>query len=388
MDNISTDFDYLLVGGGLQNGLIALALRHFQPQATVCLVERGRHLGGNHTWCFHADDVEGEAEAVVSPLVVSRWPGYRVWFPRRQRDLDAPYHMVTSARFDRVVTDALAASPGCEVLTGATAVHLAANGVTLADGRTLSAGAVIDARGPERTAIDDTRCGYQKFVGLEVRTARPHGLDRPILMDARVAQIDGFRFVYVLPLADDVLLIEDTRFSDGPELDAVALRLGVEQYAQEAGFEVAQVLRVERGVLPWPWAGDVLVPDDDEPLVAGFQGGWFHPVTGYSFPVALRFALHVAGTPMAELRGSGLARLVRAQRRQLGLAHGLNKMLFKWFAPHDRIHVLERFYGLPEPLIRRFYAMRSTEIDRARIFIGRPPRGMSYRAALLGRSIK
>ena len=47
------------------------------------------------------------------------------------------------------------------------------------------------------------RAGYQKFVGLEIRTPQPHGMVRPLLMDARVAQIDGFRFVYVLPLAPD-----------------------------------------------------------------------------------------------------------------------------------------------------------------------------------------
>ena len=116
--------------------------------------------------------------------------------------------------------------------------------------------------------------------------------------------------------------------------------------------------------------------------------GGFHPVTGYSFPVALRLAMHVAKTGAEDLRGRGLRKLAREQRRQLGLAHRLNKMLFCWFAPHDRIHVLERFYGLSEPLIRRFYAMRTTEIDRARIFIGRPPRGMSYRAALFGRSVQ
>jgi len=35
--------------------------------------------------------------------------------------------------------------------------------------------------------------------------------------------------------------------------------------------------------------------------------------------------------------------------------------------------VLERFYRLPEPLIGRFYAGRSTFRDKARILAGRPP---------------
>jgi lycopene beta-cyclase len=35
--------------------------------------------------------------------------------------------------------------------------------------------------------------------------------------------------------------------------------------------------------------------------------------------------------------------------------------------------VFARFYRLPEPLIERFYAGRSTFGDRARILCGRPP---------------
>ena len=48
-------------------------------------------------------------------------------------------------------------------------------------------------------------------------------------------------------------------------------------------------------------------------------------------------------------------------------------MLFKAADPPERYRVLERFYRLPEPLIGRFYAGRSTFTDRARILAGRPP---------------
>ena len=46
--------------------------------------------------------------------------------------------------------------------------------------------------------------------------------------------------------------------------------------------------------------------------------------------------------------------------------------------------MLARFYRLPEAVIRRFYALELTAMDRARILVGRPPRGMSLRAALGG----
>ena len=48
-------------------------------------------------------------------------------------------------------------------------------------------------------------------------------------------------------------------------------------------------------------------------------------------------------------------------------------MLFRAAIPEQRYKVLERFYRLPQPLIERFYAARSTGVDKARILTGRPP---------------
>ena len=63
------EFDYALVGGGLQNALIALALAQRDRPPRVVLVERGQRLGGNHTWCFHQDDVPPAARSFVAELV-------------------------------------------------------------------------------------------------------------------------------------------------------------------------------------------------------------------------------------------------------------------------------------------------------------------------------
>ncbi|MCB9562584.1 MAG: lycopene beta-cyclase CrtY [Kofleriaceae bacterium] len=375
------DFDYALVGAGLHNGLIALALRVHQPGARVAVVERGPRPGGNHTWCFHAGDLDDAARAWIDPLVVARWPGYDVAFPAHRRRLDAVYACVSSERLAARLTEALDA-PGCALWTGAVATEVAADRVTVraADGgvHEVRATVVIDARGPDHGA--PTACGWQKFLGQELRLAAPHGLDRPVLMDATVDQLDGFRFVYVLPLAPDRLLVEDTYFSDGSMIDAAALRARVAAYVADRGWSVVAVEREETGILPLPWRA--AAPTATAPLRAGYAGGWFHPVTGYSFPMAARVAGHVAATPAAALFGPGLTRLAAAHGDQLGFALRLNKMLFRWFPPARRYHVLERFYRLPEPLIRRFYALELTALDRARILVGRPPRGLSLRAAL------
>ena len=89
-----SEFDYILVGGGLQNGLIAAAIRERQSAARIALIERGDRLGGNHTWCFHRTDVDDGARDWLEPFVSHRWPGYRVLFPHRTRTIDEEYAAV------------------------------------------------------------------------------------------------------------------------------------------------------------------------------------------------------------------------------------------------------------------------------------------------------
>jgi lycopene beta-cyclase len=372
-------YDYVLVGGGLQNGLLVLAILAVRPDARIALVERSLALGGNHTWCFHAGDLPEAAADVVAPLIAHRWPGYQVAFPGHRRDVASPYAAVTSQRFDRVLRERTSAADGVDLYLGCEAKTIGAHEVELADGRRLAGRLVVDARGPQRSESSSAQ-GYQKFVGLELRLRRPHGRAVPMLMDATVPQIEGFRFVYVLPLAADRLLVEDTYVTDTPLLDRKVVADRALGYAEAQGWQVEEIEREEFGVLPLPWKGQQRATLHG-PLLAGYRGGWFHPVTGYSFPIALRLALAVARAPLTD-PFAALAELARRQRAQRSYGHLLNRMFFQWFAPAQRYHVLERFYRLPEPTIRRFYAATLSVGDRVRILVGRPPRGLSLRRVL------
>jgi lycopene beta-cyclase len=371
--------DYLLIGGGLQNALIALAVLTRQPEARVCLVERGAALGGNHLWCFHGFDLSELGQALVAPLVVRRWDGYSVRFPNFERHLDTPYAAVSSERVARYVADVFARKPRSRLVMGRGAERVEANQATLSDGETLHARIVIDARGPEALAPEGV-AGYQKFVGLELELEVPTELREPILMDASVRQDDGFRFVYTLPLGPSRVLVEDTYFADGPALDRELLRTRALAYAQALGLKVGSIVREEFGVLPLPAAA--AATRAESPFRAGYAGGWFHPTTGYSFPIAVRLALHVANTSPETLFDASFGALAREHARQQRYACLLNRLLFRAVPPEARRNVFERFYQLPEASIARFYALSTTAIDRARILCGRPPRGLSLSRAL------
>jgi lycopene beta-cyclase len=376
---VTAAFDYVLVGGGLQNALLALALRARQPAARIALVERGATLGGNHTWSFHEGDVPEGAREWVDPLVAHRWPSYEVRFAGLERTLRHAYATIPSARVDQAVRERLEGAKGCVVITGTAAAEIGPRVVRLSDGRELEGRLVVDARGPGRRTGGGA--GFQKFVGVELRLDRKAAPPRPVVMDATVPQDDGFRFVYVLPLAEDRVLVEDTYFSDTDTLDRGALRARALAYAHEKGLGPFEVVREEEGVLPLPWTGPLPRPRGS-PLVAGYAGGFFHPVTGYSLPVAARLAALLASLPPERAVGPELLAFTRRHRAQARFAHLLNWLMFRAYPPGSRWHVLERFYReMPEGTIRRFYALEMTVWDRARLVLGRPPRGFSFRLA-------
>jgi lycopene beta-cyclase len=370
-----SQFDVVLVGGGLQNGLIALRALHTAAPVRIAIIEAEQRLGGNHTWCVHARDVPQESRAWFEPLVVCRWPDYDVRFPGLARTLHSSYSVVSSDRFASVVSIAIARSAGSALFTGRRALRVSADAVELDDGRILSGKLVVDARGPDPASVGSAT-GFQKFVGRELRMERAHGLQRPLLMDALCAQEGGFRFFYVLPLAADRLLVEETRFSRSAALDMAQGRAAVDRYAAQFG-RVLECVREESGVLPMPWSGALPAQRAGSALAAGYRGGYFHPATGYSLPAALRLAEIIGAEPTQPPTGQRWQEFQRRHRAQVVYAQQLNRLLFSAFADVDMWRVFARFYRLREDLIERFYAMSLSVPDRARVLLGRPPSGFS-----------
>jgi len=160
-------------------------------------------------------------------------------------------------------------------------------------------------------------------------------------MDVPTDQAAGFEFLYELPLGPHRVLLEYTRFHELPGCDEsraaelIALRLA------EAGAETADLIRTERGCLPMPYAWADSRPGSS--LAGGYAGGWYHAATGYSMPLAVRFAELVA-----RARPDRIAAVVAAaaaeDRLRRGFARFLNRLLFCLVRPEDRWKIFQRFY--------------------------------------------
>ncbi|MBS0412396.1 MAG: lycopene beta-cyclase CrtY [Proteobacteria bacterium] len=372
MNAAQTRADVVLAGGGLANSLIAMRLKALRPGLRVVMLEREATIGGQHTWCHFATDVSPAIGDWLRPLFVAEWAGYDIRFPAHRRSLTTAYRAISSERLHQVVAPLMDE----DAWLGVDIAEVTPDAVRLKDGRALSAPLVIDGRGPRRSP--DLALGWQKFIGREVRLAAPHGLTRPIVMDATVPQLDGYRFLYVLPLGPDRLLIEDTRYSDGPALDRAAIGREIDAYAAQNGWTVAEVEREEEGVLPIALAGHIdaywaaATPGVPE---VGLRSALFQPTTGYSLPDAARMAEAVAAAP--DLTSAAIRKMTEAVSKAAWTRRGyyrlLNRMMFRACEPNQRYRVLERFYRLPQPLVERFYAGDATMGDKIRILTGKPP---------------
>ena len=369
--------DVALLGAGLHNSLICLALRSEHPELRLLVLEASARPLGEQIWSCHACELASGVPAWLEPAIAARWDGCELRFPGLSRRLGGEYLSLRAAGLRERLGRSLA-DPN-DLVCNARVEAVGGDRIRLSDGREFRARHIIDGRGSDASL--GQAAGFQKFLGQEWRCTRPHGLQRPLLMDATVAQLDGYRFLYVLPLEPDLLLVEDTSFADGPELEPDLLRARIEDYARSQGWSIASVEREERGILPMPWRGLPRAVQDGT-LRSGFRGGWFHPATGYSLAVGIRLAQTIAADPSSLRDLRALTRLGDAHRRAARFTLLLNELQFRWYAPAKRRAIYERFFGLPDDLIRRFFALRSTRRDQARILCGRPPRGLSLRRRL------
>ncbi|MEP3654984.1 MAG: lycopene beta-cyclase CrtY [Litorimonas sp.] len=376
--------DMIIVGAGLSGLLTAWRCLDVNSDLQIKVIEASGKIAGDHTWSFNLTDVAEELRDWVDPFIAYRWDSYDVKFPKRKRTLDITYCTGNSETLRACVQPHIE-SGRLTVELNTSVESLGLDHVVLKTGEQLEATCVLDARGFKPN--DDVYLGYQKFVGHVIKTQKPHGVKRPIIMDATVPQLGGYRFVYCLPYSETELLVEDTYYTDGPELRSQEVDARIGDYIRANITEDAyETVRREKGVLPITLADNIHSHAYLNTLPKiGIRGGFYHAVTGYSLPNALKLADEICREIEVE-QGMGYDEGIfasemnfavglqkKAHQSQERFLRLLNRMLFRAAKPDERYSVLQRFYGLNQGLIERFYAGTLTWRDKARILIGKPP---------------
>ncbi|MEJ6595862.1 lycopene beta-cyclase CrtY [Parasphingorhabdus sp.] len=379
----SNQYDLAIAGGGLAGGLVALALAKLRPGLDIILIEAEEHFGGNHIWSFFESDVEPEHRWLVDPLISRQWDSYDVHFPKYSRSLSNGYCSIESKNLDRLLRKYL---PPEALKTGQKAKRVEKGLVQLADGAEIAAQAVLDVRGSGDVSALDV--GWQKFCGQMLKLKKPHGLERPVIMDATVEQIDGYRFIYCLPFSDTEIFVEDTYYADTSALDSATSHGRIAEYAAAQGWAIESVVSEEKGQLPVIYGGDFKSfwkANIGVDARAGARAALIQPITSYSLPMAVKTAIMIAEMP--EISQQKLDKMLR----NLAQKHWKNgkfyrmlcAFLFLGAEPDKRYKTLEHTYTKDEKLLARFYAGKSTRMDQANLLTGRPPIPISRAIPLL-----
>lgn len=364
----------LILGGGLSGCLIAYKLALLEHPPDFLLLEAGTELCGNHTWSFHDSDVPEQLMRDLRPLISKSWDSQEVRFKNYQRIFNTGYHSIISSEFSAKVLRTVSAE---RILLGKRVKSVEAGRVILEDGQELKAEIILDARGAG--ASDFQQPGFQKFYGMDLELEAPHQLKRPVIMDADCDQKESYRFFYLLPWSATSLLIEDTRYSNSPEIEGDEFETEIYQYCAKMKWRIKKVSRIEKAALPIPLHPMKFQMQEDLAISVGVRGGYFHLTTGYSLPQALEVAEIISNefkkNPdltqfFLHSRLRSFYKQGESQSRFFGL---LNRMLFLAAIPEERWRIFSRFYRFQEQLIFRFYRGKLKKRHQLRILVGRPP---------------
>lgn len=384
--------DVIIAGGGLSGGLLALRLALANPNLRILLLERQNTLGGNHTWGFQT---AGETEPWLSPVMTKSWESFDVRFPKTDKTIALRHSVIRSADFHTGLTGVL----GDGVRLGCTVSKISDNEVETSTGQFLRAPLVVDATGIHRDQIQKNRffdapCGWMKYIGFDLNLNKPHGLKLPVLMDARVPQMDGFRYFSITPIDDLNLFVQECYLSSNPDLSFERISRSILAYGERNGWSVQSLsnplIRKEQAAIPLPlqtFPADQLrqvskwMPVEGEdfvdrtPLQISGAQGWYHSSLGQAVSDATRVAEFIATRP--RLRTGSVRAELRHFRKewvdQQRFYRTFNRLVFQAVEPSLRHIAFDRLMGLKEDIIGRFQSGTSTKADAAKILGLKPP---------------
>lgn len=356
----------VIAGGGLAGALAALAMARHRPDVPLMIVEEGETFGGEGVRSFTDAELGREGAELIGPLAIERWPGFYVAFPGFSRNLKIEYGGFGAVDLHRALVEAL--DPR-QYRLGVKVVAVREDALVLDGGEEIKAQGAIDARGA--TSLSTLDLLYEARLEREYRFKAPHRVDRPVLIDATVAQTDGLRFVQCLPLSEDRLIVADVTISDralpdadaGARLDAYVAARGWQPKGKSGGERVS--------ARPLPAGGDFAAfwrQSGARVAKLGLRGGFIHPVTGRTLGDAVATALLLAR--QRDFSGAALHDLFEAEAKQVWKKRELLRALAAALAaarPEQGRALLARLYGLSPGTIARFHADRLGLIDRMRI---------------------
>ncbi|MFC3449201.1 lycopene cyclase family protein [Amycolatopsis speibonae] len=334
--------DVVIAGGGPAGRALARACAR-RGLATV-LIDPAPGRRWRATYGLWADELPALPESAIACA-----PSTALAFGTRQHVLDRQYLVIDNAGL-RAWLDG-----GYDVVAGTVAgVDHGRRGssVRLEDGRVLAAGLYVDASGARPRGNRYEQTAFGAVLPAEDALRLVDSPDTAVFMDWRGSE-QGF--LYVLPLGDGTVLVEETSLARKPGLPLELLAARLRARLTAAGLTAHGREERVRIVLDLP------VPRRGRTVPFGAAAGLVHPATGYSVATSVRLADPVADA-VAQAWDRGPAEAASAAHRALWPAsartvhelrrHGLRALCGM---PSEAVPVFfDLFFTLPTGLQRAF----------------------------------
>lgn len=265
------DLDIAIIGGGSAG--ISLASQLDGPNTRV--FEPCTPAERDVSWSLWATEAQ---MTELAPAIVGSWDQWRIVDSQSEvihQTAEYRYTSLSSAQYLSYCEGRLADSVQLVRASAENITAQGAGGCFTASGQQYRAKKIYDNRPP--TMAQNGL--IQHFLGVEIHTKNP--ITEPeiaTLMDFRVDQSRGLHFIYMLPFADNRLLIESTMISTSVE-DKQWYLQAIKQWLDEQGIEIEKLLREEMGVIPM----HRVTPQNPDLDTIGSASGAVRQSSGYAF---------------------------------------------------------------------------------------------------------
>jgi lycopene beta-cyclase len=238
---------------------------------------------------------------------------------------------------------------------GTRVVAVRDDALVLDGGEEIRAAGAIDARGAANLSQLDL--GYEARLERRYRFAAPHGVDRPVLIDATANGGGGSAFMQVAPLDTYRLVVADISLAERSQPgEQAAARL--DHSVALRGWRGGEVEDGAVVTKPLPRGGDFAAfwrIGGARVARLGLRGGFVHPVTGRTLADAARTAMLL--TRQHDFSGAALHDLFEDEARRLWRGREYMRGLSRSLADStDRTARLAALFALDPGLIVRFHA--------------------------------
>lgn len=362
------EVDLVIAGGGVAGSLLFDALLRLHPRIKAILIERSSVLAGDQTMTIREPEVPHNLKDWIFDLASANYPSHQYRFPQFVRELNEPLYILRSSELSK----RLFSKYGSKIL-----IHQEVLSeekiddralVTLSSGLQIETETLILARGwgplPEANSG-----GYQKFVGLDLEFDRPHQISIPIMMDAQVPQIDGARYLTILPLTETSLFVRDNYISKHAILKTERIEAEIKTFVEKHHGKILNIIRRESGIIPlgqlhpsthpsaFPQIGAEALSIN--PLGGAALTGLFHQIESVTNTSSL--------SPRTIKKALSSSAKEHLKARHLDLF--LHQLLQAEPDPSRRFLIYSSLYQLPTPLLERVLSGKTSYKDRLVILL-------------------